>query len=303
MAYIDVAGKTILDAYGKFQAVLYAACVVGDALARDTTNEGFILANATTSIPADAFALEDGAAGDTIWMAQAITIEVRPTESDGVWSDGVLALAADVTDLLYLGDAGKVSDSSGTLVQRVGKILSTTRAFLTPSQYLTTTNLSLSGDLSVTGTLTQTGIATFTAAPVFNASIIIPTGKDFTMTKGNVIFTKGGVQRYVRAITSTGGILVNDDVLLVTPGADVVLTLPDLATAGIGKSFLFIHKATANEMKIAAAGSDKILGINGTDTYVTAADDKGIDVRFTVMAVASALWAIQNPEGDALTMS
>ncbi len=256
MAYIDVGGKTILDAYGKFQAVLYADCVVGDALARDTTNEGFILADASTSIPAACFALEDGVAGETIWMALAIIIEVRPTVSDGVWSDGVLALDADVCDLLYLGESGKVSDSSGTLVQTIGIILSVTRALLTPSQYLTSTDLSLSGTLAVTGTLTQTGIATFAAAAVFSAGFAVAVG----------YFISGPPVKMTETTKSDDATLTVAEAGLIVVSADgKTMTLP-AASGNAGLRYIILVTDTHSDGVVVDGNASETIGGAATKT-------------------------------------
>ncbi|MDD5338425.1 MAG: hypothetical protein PHG35_03315 [Dehalococcoidales bacterium] len=293
--YIDVGGKTILDAFLKFQAVLYAACVAGDALAADVTNEGFILADDSSSIAADCFALEDGAAGDTIWMAKAIVVEVRPTESNGVWSDGVLALAADVMDPLYLGESGKLEDSVGTTPQVCGRILSTTRAYFCADGYLTSTDLSLSGTLAVGGASTFTGIATFTAAPIFSAGFVVPTGKDITLTKGNVTLTEGNVvltAGYVQNVRKTAKAetatltVAECGYVEVTCTADVELTLP---AAAAGLEFIFYHLASVNTLKITAGASDKLLNAAGA-AKDNVSDDKAIGNLIWLRAVDAVNW-------------
>lgn len=295
MAYIDVAGKTILDAYGKFKAVLYATCVVGDLLARDTTNEGFILADDSSGIAADCVALENGVAGESIWMALAAVIEVRPTVSSGVWSDGVLALAPDVCNLLYLGESGKVEDASGTTPQTVGFILSTTRAVLKPNAYLTGTDLTLSGTLAVTGISTFTGVATFTAAPLFNAGFIVPSGQavkltkgDLTLTEGNVILTAGYVQNVRKTSKAATVELTAAEAGYVeaTCTADVTLTLP---TAAAGLEFIFYHLATVNTLKIVAGTSDKLLNAAGA-AKDNVSDDKAIGNLIWLRAVDAVNW-------------
>lgn len=300
MAYSDVAGKVINNAYGIFNAYLYATVKPGDLIAPDATNDGWILADQGDSVAAVAVAIEGGVAGETVKAALAVEFSIKDTiGSRGVPTATALAASTDVGSPLYTGESGAASGSAGgTLSQVVGYILSAYKALLIPQSYLTGTTMSLSGNASVGGTFAVTGATTLTGALTANGGITVGTGKDLTMTKGNIIFTKGGVQRYVRAITATDTILVNDDILLVTPAADTVLTLPDLATAGIGKSFEIIHKATANTIEVDAAGSDKILGVDGTATYVKCTDDKGIDVRFKLTAVASALWMLEVIAGD-----
>lgn len=312
-----------------FRVLAKDTITAGYALNFTASSDGVTLAD-SDSIPADCFALQDGVSGDYIMAALAIRMKVRPTVATGGQATaGVLALSADVATALYLSDtAGKVGTSSGTIAQQVGWITATDECVLVAMSYLTGTNITASGSLSVgttstltgavtckdtltvdgastltgnvtaSGTLAVTGASTLTGALAINGGATVATGKDLTMVKGNIIFTKGGVQHYVRAVTATDTILVNDDILAVTPAADTVLTLPAVASAGIGKAFTIIHVATTNTIEVDAAGSDKILGVNGTATYVKCTDDKGIDVRFTLRAIAAALWMLEAVSGD-----
>lgn len=299
MAYTDKAGKKIIAKWGSTQMAIYATVVKGDLLAFDSGNYGLKLADQSGGDAAVMVACQDGVSGETIEVAAAAIFETPATETLGVFSDNTMCAAADIGKPFYLGESGKLQITQGaTTGQVVGMIISRTQGLIIPQTYLSGTTMSLSGNATVGGNLAVTGTSTLTGAVTATAGITVGTGYNLTMTKGNIIFTKGGVQRYVRAITATDTILVNDDILLVSPAADTTLTLPDLATAGIGKSFEFIHKATANTIEVDAAGSDKILGVNGTATYVKCTDDKGIDVRFTLTAVASALWMLEVVAGD-----
>jgi len=318
MAYTQKAGLTVIDAFGKCQGILEeAVSKVGLLVCLGT--DGFILADQDDA--AGRFvALEKGAIGDTIWMAIAAILEAPPTESAGVWSAGTLAASTDIGSTLYLDDDGQVALTAGTVAQVVGTVLSVSQMMLCPNTYLTGTSQTLSGALSVgttlavTGattltslkcstTLEATGASTLTGAVALNGGATVATGKDFTMTKGNIIFTKGGVQSYVRTITATDSILVNDEVIVCNPAASTTLTLPDLATAGVGKSFTIIHNTVAQTMIVVPAGTDKLIGADGVATYVKATDDKGLDVRWKFTAIAAALWMMEELGGTAATMA
>ena len=294
MAYTNFDGKIILHRYGVVQVTLAEEVEAGQMI----TRTGY-LADAEGSKAAELVACEHGIAAAVIWAALAVEIKKAPTRSGAVWTRGDHSGTAGT--LLYLdggADEGEACESAGTIAQGVGWVTSQDTAFICPMSYLTGVNIAASGTCTVTGNSTFGGTVGVTGLLTATGGLTVATGKDLTMVKGNIIFTKGGVQRYVRAVTATDTILVNDDILLVSPAADTVLTLPDLATAGIGKSFTIIHKATANTIEVDAAGTDKILGVNGTATYVKLTDDKGIDVRFTVRAVASALWMVTEVSGD-----
>jgi len=312
MAYTDVAGKTILDAFGKFQAVLYAACVTGDLLSRDVSNEGFILADDSTSVVASAVALENGAAGDTIWMALAAVIEVRPTESSGAWSDGVLALAADVMDTLYLGESGKVEDSAGTCPQVVGFIISTTRAVLAPNTYITGTDQTLSGNLVVGGTAAVTGVSTLTGLLNADGGIAVDTDK-FTVSAAGAVTAAStlevtGASTLTGAVTATAGVTIGSAyglkiaeknyassgaiatagyVTLSADGADLAMTL---AAPTAGSLLIIFDKAnsgTKNHVVSAKAASGEFDGSNNNTLTFNATEECVV-----LFAVTTTLWVI-----------
>jgi hypothetical protein len=306
MAYTDKSGKKILAVFGRCKVPIFATVVKGDLLTYDDSNYGFKLADQSGGLAAQLVACSDGVSGDTIDAGVAVVFETPATESAGVFSDNNMCAAADVGKPFYLSEDGKLQITQGaTTGQCVGIVLSRTQGLILPQSYVTGTTMSLSGNatvggnLAVTGTLAVTSTSTLTGALAINGGATVATGKDLTMVKGNIIFTKGGVQRYVRAVTATDTVLVNDDILSVTPAADTTLTLPDLATAGIGKTFTIIHKATANTVKIVAAGADKIIKpSDGTATEVNITDDKGLDCQITLVALASALWGVIWTQGD-----
>lgn len=304
-SYTDVAGKTILEAWGKFQGYLYAACVVGDLLNRDTSNDGWKLA--TASLAADAVALENGAAGETIWMALAVVIEAPPTESNGVWSAGVLSAAA-ICDPLYGAAAGKASLSATGISQRVGFILSTSKAVLCPSTYLTSTTLSLSGDLAVTGdaaiggTLAVTGATTLTGLLNANGGIKVDTDK-FTVSAAGVVTiastlgvtglatltggaSLGSAAPFIMAIktyTSAGAIVTSGFVGLANTAADMAMTLA-APTAG---SLLVIADTSASGTKSLTVKSEGTFdGSNNTLTFDAPSE------AVVLFAITTARWVI-----------
>jgi len=184
MAFTDVGGKIILHSWGRFRALLFADCVVGDLLALDTANDGMILANTTTSIAARAVACENGTAGDTITCALAVELKASPTIAVGgvVTAGSFVAAATEISDAIYVGDAGKISSAVGTLKQHAGWVLAVGRVMVLPMNYLTDTNLNLAGTLQVGTTTTLTGIATLTAGV---ASQIIK-GQRFAVTYNDI---------------------------------------------------------------------------------------------------------------------
>ena len=109
MAYTNVSGKIVQQAWGKFRGKAYVALKVGDLVGRDTAHDGWILAHKTSgaAVVAEAVALDTIAAGSVGWMALAVVIKAPPTEgAGGVMTEGVLALAGDLCSPLYLSTSG-----------------------------------------------------------------------------------------------------------------------------------------------------------------------------------------------------
>jgi hypothetical protein len=161
MAITSIVGKTRFKAsWGKARVPLFAEVSQGDLIAVDVSNNGWILADASTGIPATRIAMEDGIKGDTIWSCSAAVVSGLDTETSGVFTDNYIAEADDVTKTLYVGESGDILLSAGTIAQVVGYILSRTEFFLCPSAWLTGVNISASGTLAVTGTSTLSGAVT-----------------------------------------------------------------------------------------------------------------------------------------------
>ena len=300
MAYSDKEGKTILDAFGKFQSVLYADCEVGDLIARDTSNEGWILADDSTGITASAVAIENGSATDTIWMALAAVVETPPTESGGDYSDTACALAADVMDTLYLGESGKVEDSAGTTPQVVGFIISTTRFVLCPNTYITGTDQTLSGNLVVGGTASVTGNTTLTGTLTCNGNVTLGSGDTLTLTKGDItltegelILTKGSVVQTVTAVAETGPGTIGGVYLVDTSSADVTLTLP---AASAGLVITAACTSATKQLIITAATGDKLINASG-EAKDKATGNAAAYNNITLVAVDGTNWITTGFQG------
>lgn len=297
MSYTDYEGKTILQAWGKFRSYCYEAVDVGDLLARDTSNNGWIPADQGDSEAAEAIALENGDAGDTIWMALAVVIEAPPTESTGAWSAQALCLAEDVGSVLYVGESGKAQSSQGaTLGQQVGFMTSTSTAVLCPGGYLTTTSLSLSSTLAVTGATTLTG------ALAANGGITIGSGKNLVLTKGNATLTEGtlavtkGMIKPAVKDGATGAVELATEynVVCVEAAADTTLTLP---TAVAGLKYEIVHKSGDFTLTVTANTSDKIIDPADGEVHDKIADDKGLDCHITLVAVDDTNWVCTSLNG------
>lgn len=293
MAYSDKAGKTILNAYAKVKAPIYATVVPGDLLTYDSGNYGFKLADQSDNLAASMVACESGVSGDTIDIAAAVEFETPATiGTGGAVSDNNLAAAADVGKPLYIGESGKVSDSvGGTCTQIVGRIMSRTRALLMPMASLSGTALTLSGNLAVGGTLAVTGASTLTGAVALNGGATVATGKDFTMvkgtltntegdlvltkgdatltegnltltagnlamTKGNITLTEGHLVDYVTSISDDTAATIAGTYIVDTTTKDVTLTLP---AAAAGLTVTAIATSATKQLTVAAASGDKIL--------------------------------------------
>ncbi|MDX9781304.1 MAG: hypothetical protein RBT66_09740 [bacterium] len=291
MSYTDSEGKTILQAWGKFRGYCYEAVDVGDLLARDTSNNGWIPADQSDSEAAEAIALENGAAGDTIWMALAVVLEAAPSESGGDWSAGTFCESTDVCLPLYVGESGKAQSSQGaTCGQQVGFMLSTSTVLLCPGGYLTTTSLSLSGTLAVTGATTLTG------ALAANGGITIGSGKDLTLTAGDIVMTKGMIKPAV-SDGATGSVTVATEynVICVEAEANTTLTLP---TAVAGLMYHIVHKSGDFTVAVTAGAGDKIIDPADGGVHDILTDDKGLDCHLTLVAVDDTNWVCTSINGD-----
>lgn len=252
MAYTDRNKKTILHSWGRFRGILYAAAAVGDLLACDTSNDGFKLATTTGPATAVAVACEDGAAGETIDMCLAAEVEAPYYLSSGVWTAYTLAASGDETSPLYLSStAGKASSTSGTTVQQVGYMLSTTKAILCPNTYLTATaisaaSLALSTTLGVTGATTLGDTCDITGAVTMASTCDITGASTVGGTLGvtGVLTASGGLSVAAakafglaeKNYTASGAIATSGFVTLSADAADLAMTLA-APTAG---TFLII---------------------------------------------------------------
>jgi hypothetical protein len=309
MAYSDVSGKIITRVFGKFRGTAYVAVVPGNLLARDTTNEGWILADESDASVAEAVAVETIAAGAEGWMALACEIKAPPTiATGGVVTAGALAIAADVCDALYLDDDGLASDTEGsTTVQQVGFILSTERALLMPNVGITgtaisSTTLTTSGNATVGGALAVTGTSTLTGAVAINGGATVASGKNLTMTKGNVLmtegnvaFTKGQVLDSVNdGATGAATLDATDTVTVCELSADTTLTLP---TAVAGQHFTVVHKSGDYVLTVKAGTSDKIIDPADGGVHDTIYDDKGLDCHISLVAADDTNWVCTSLNG------
>jgi len=191
MAYTDSEGKIILKAWHPFRGYAYEALTCGELCSQDTTNEGFIPADAGDSELGIAIAMEDIAASGTGWLCTAALVGCQPSESTGVWSTGAFFAAGDVTSYLYIGESGLVSLSSGTYKQLAGFVVSTSQMFL-----------SFGGDISNAAGWFE-GL---TASGNVSANdVIIGKNHDATLVKGNLTLTNGAVVHTKGGYTMTKG--------------------------------------------------------------------------------------------------
>ena len=260
MAYTNVSGKMIQQAWGKFRGKAYVALKVGDLVGRDTTNDGWILAHKTSgaAVVAEAVALDTIAAGSVGWMALAVVIKAPPTEgAGGVMTEGVLALAGDLCSPLYLSTSGTASTTAGAgadTVQQVGFILATGQALLMP-------NVGLTGaDINAT-TLTLSGLATV-------GGVSLVTATNLTSADGMLVALKALAEKMTQTaktdtVTLTAAELLTK-VIDGTPTAAAQYTLPTAALlvaaipgAAVGSSFMFfVNNKSAGAYTITvAAGS------------------------------------------------
>ncbi len=119
MAYEDSGlPKTIKEFAGKVEIKLAAACEAGDLLGYSS---GWVLATqASTAVLAELVAGQNGAIGDVITAYKLAVV-------------GGAISGATAGNPVYLGDAGKVSETAGAnAVQAVGKSLKATELLLCP---------------------------------------------------------------------------------------------------------------------------------------------------------------------------
>ncbi len=162
--FTDRNPKVVSKAWGRFRAVTEVAVVTGDLLHRvagDATNCVKTATAPSTSRAAHAVAVQDGAAGDTIWCA--LGGEFKAPQSQGT-KGAVTAsyFAADgdhLGSLIYLGTDGKCNHEGGDLTQVVGYLLARDRMVLIPSLAVqdgtpTYDNVAVSGAATIGSTLT-----------------------------------------------------------------------------------------------------------------------------------------------------
>ena len=262
MAISSIVGKTNFKAssvWGKCRVPLYSAVTQGALIAVDTTNNGWILADASNSIPASLIAMQAGAAGDTIWACAAAVVRAEATNTSGVFTDTYIAAAGDVTSPLYVGESGDLLLAAGTIAQVVGFVLSRTEFFLCPNTWLTGVNISASGTLTVTGnstlggTLGVTGNTTLTGTLAANNTVTVASGK-------NVVMTKGGVIEYVGTASKDAEMATPGYMLVDTSSEDVTITLP---TAVAGWRCGAVCTSATKQLTVAANSSDKLIDASG----------------------------------------
>jgi len=268
MAYTNVTGKRVCNPFCKFRGTAYVALKAGDLCALDTSNEGFILADQSSSIAAMCVAIENIAAGKEGWFALACEIEAPDTFSSGIWSAGVLGLAADVCDPLYLAEDGEASDSAGgTFSQVVGFITATNRCVLQPQAAITGTTLSISGNASVGGTFGVTGKATFAEGGGNIAAKGLDISDGGTVTQITSITT--GV-----TLSKTTGQITTDTDPSIAAGAEATFTVTNTLVAATDVVVAAVATQFTDGLVIAAvtavrAGSFDITLTNVSEAAVT----------------------------------
>jgi hypothetical protein len=135
LTYTDQNKKTVLRAEGRFQAVVSEAVKAGDLLnfLNTGTANAVQLADQSTSVAAQAIAIDDGVAGELIWCAETVELKAPYTYgTGGIITQTNFAAAADfLGSTLYLGESGKPSSSVGsTYGQQVGYMLDRDRIVL-----------------------------------------------------------------------------------------------------------------------------------------------------------------------------
>jgi len=277
---------------GKCRVPVYSAVTQGALIAVDVSNNGWILADASTSIPATLIAMQAGAAGDTIWACVAAVVEAMDTETSGVFTATNIAAAADVTKPLYVGESGDLLLTAGTIGQVVGNILSRTEFFLCPNTWLTGVNLSASGTLAVTGnstlggTLAVTGATTLTGAVAMNGGGTVASGKNVTFAKGSVIET---TQTAADDATLTAG----GSVLVDTSAKDISITLP-AAVAGLAVTA--VCSSATKQLTVVAASGDKLINASGAAKDNTKGNAAAYN-NISLMAVDGTNWITTGYQG------
>lgn len=171
--------KVIIEAWGKFQVTLEEAVVAGDLLSHYETDNAYTMefADQGGSQPAQAIAMEDGAAHAEIWACLAAVVETKDTVgTGGVVTPVYFAAEADFLGLpLYLGAEGKMyEDEGGTYKQLVGYLLSRKRILLVPNTALigvAGSFTSLAASAAFTSTLTTESTTPTTGANKFTGGV------------------------------------------------------------------------------------------------------------------------------------
>lgn len=134
LTYTDT-GKKILHSWGRFRVTLLEAVVTGDLLSFYNTDNDYTVqfADESDEQRADCIACIPGDAGDEIWAALKAVIKPGVTYGvGGVPTQINFAASADFFGApLYLGEAGKVEDTTGTTYRQVvGRLLARDRIML-----------------------------------------------------------------------------------------------------------------------------------------------------------------------------
>jgi len=134
LTYTDT-GKKILHSWGRFRVTLLEAVVTGDLLSFYNTDNDYTVqfADESDEQRADCIACIPGDAGDEIWAA--LKAVIKPGVTYGAQGIPTQINFAEATDFfgapLYLGEAGKVEDTTGTTYRQVvGRLLSRDRIML-----------------------------------------------------------------------------------------------------------------------------------------------------------------------------
>lgn len=148
--YTHVDGRTILEAWGTFEALAYDSIEVGDLCYHDASN-GMVRATQTTTSSAltkaaSCVALEKVASGTRAKFALAVVIKAPDTlATGGIATAGSLAAAGDEGEPLYLSSTagaatGTLPTPSATVIlQVVGYVLATDKVMFCPRSILVPT--------------------------------------------------------------------------------------------------------------------------------------------------------------------
>jgi len=247
--------KIVLEAWGKFKVKLLEAVEPGDLLSFYNTDATYAVqfADESDSQRADCFAVEGGAAGDTITAALAVVCSTIPTIGDR--GDPTAVYFAASTDYLgaplYLGESGKPeSDVGTTYKQQIGRLIARDQIYMS---VMPTSNLETSTFL---GTITPTssdGAALGTGSLMWS-DLFLASGGVINFNNGNFTITHSA-----GALTLSGVVIILGALYL---GAGVNVTGAGIFNSGISVA------GTTTVQALVAGGGASVAGTCNLQTVI-----------------------------------